>query len=44
MRKRLGEATWAERSQAAQRYLADELGPHPRSLSTTAWLAVARKA
>jgi ubiquinone/menaquinone biosynthesis C-methylase UbiE len=44
MRKRLGEATWAERSQAAQRYLADELGPHPRSLSTTAWLAVAKNA
>jgi ubiquinone/menaquinone biosynthesis C-methylase UbiE len=42
MRKRVGEATWSARSELAQQFLAEQLGPGAGSLSTTAWLALSR--
>lgn len=42
MRKRIGETAWSSRSQIAQRFLADKLGPGAGSLSTTAWLALSQ--
>jgi ubiquinone/menaquinone biosynthesis C-methylase UbiE len=38
LRKRLGEAVWAARSELARAYLARELGQGAVSLATTAWL------
>lgn len=43
MRKRLGEAAWAERSVLAQAYLTRELGDKPRALTTSGWLGIARR-
>lgn len=42
LRRRLGEASWAEREPHAIAYLERELST-PRDLSTTAWLAVGAK-
>ena len=40
LRRRLGEAVWAERSERARAYLARELGHGVVVLSTTAWLGL----
>lgn len=42
MRRRLGEADWAERSEKAAAHLVNEFGPGPLELSTKAWLGIGR--